>query len=83
MEKIKNSFRTSFKKGFFTGLCDVALRLVAIFIWVITVVLLCRFVWEAFFLPSAAQQRAWWLTYSMMMFLMVTVLAYTAVWDRE
>lgn len=83
MEKIMNSIKAPFKKGIITGSLDIIFRLVSITIWAVTVQLLCRFMWEAVFLETVSSQKVWWLTYSMMMFVMVTVLAYTAVWDRE
>ncbi len=78
-----NSIKAPFKKGIITGALDILFRLVSITIWAVTVHLLFRFMWEAVFLETIPAQKVWWLTYSMMMFVMVTVLAYTAVWDRE
>ena len=83
MEKIMNSIKAPFKKGLITGSLDILFRVISLAIWLVTVKLLLRFMWEAIFLETVSSQKVWWLTYSMMMFIMVTVLAYTAVWDRE
>lgn len=80
---IKNSFRASFRNGIFYGLLDILFRLVALCLWILTVKLLITFMWEAVFVIKVNSERIWWLVYSSMSLVMVTLLAYTAVWDRE
>jgi len=83
MEKIKNSFKASFRKGFIYGLLDFVFRCVALILWLMTVKLLCSFVYEAIFEEPFFSETVWWCIYSMLMFVTVSVLAYEAVWDRE
>ena len=83
MSKFLNSFKVSFRKGIFIGLLDVIFRLVITFIWLIVVKVLISFVWEAVTLPQLTGQRLWWLAYSLLTFLIVSILAYSAVIDRE
>ena len=83
MEKIKNSFKASFRKGIIIGLLDIIFRLGALFIWLATVKLLLAFVYEALFQEPLFAETIWWCVYSFLMFITVTALAYEAVWDRE
>lgn len=83
MNKFLNSFKVSFRKGILIGLLDVLFRILIAFVWVIIVRLLCSFVWEAITLPQLTGQRLWWLAYSLLAFIIVSVLGYTAVIDRE
>ena len=83
MNKFLNSFKVSFSKGIFIGLLDVLFRIIIAFVWVVIVRLLCIFVWEAITLPQLTGQRLWWLAYSFLAFLIVTILGYSAVIDRE
>ena len=83
MEKIRKSFKASFRKGIIFGLLDIVFRLVALFIWFATVKLLCVFVYEALFQEPLFSETIWWCVYSFLMFITVTALAYEAVWDRE
>ena len=83
MSKFLNSFKVSFSKGIFTGILDIIFRLIIAFIWLVVVRTLCSFVWEAFTLPQLTGQRLWWIAYSVLSFIIVSVLAYTAVIDRE
>ncbi len=83
LNNIANSFRASFRNGKFYGVLDILFRLVALILWVLTVKLLLTFMWEAVFVIKINSERIWWLVYSSMSLVMVTLLAYTAVWDRE
>ncbi len=83
MSKFLNSFKVSFSKGIFTGIMDIIFRLIIAFIWIIVVRTLCSFVWEAITLPQLTGQRLWWISYSALSFVIVSVFAYTAVIDRE
>lgn len=83
MNKFLNSFKVSFRKGILIGLLDVLFRILIAFVWVIIVRLLCSFVWEAITLPQLTGQRLWWIAYSLLAFIIVSVLGYTAVIDRE
>ena len=83
LDGIKKSFRASFRKGIFYGILDILFRVFALFLWVITVKVLLAFIWEAIFTLTINTERLWWLLYSSLSLLMVTVLAYTAVYDRE
>ena len=83
MNKFLNSFKTSFQKGFFTGILDIIFRIVIAFIWLIVVRTLCSFVWEAITLPQLTGQRLWWIAYSALAFIIVSVLGYSAVIDRK
>lgn len=83
LNNITNSFRSSFRNGKLYGVLDIIFRLVALCLWVLTVKLLLTFMWEAVFVLKINSERIWWLVYSSMSLVMVTLLAYTAVWDRE
>ncbi|MBQ4493886.1 MAG: hypothetical protein II972_04740 [Elusimicrobiaceae bacterium] len=83
MNKFLNSFKISFSKGILIGILDILFRLVIAFIWVIVVRLLILFVWEAITLPQLTGQRLWWIAYSALAFVIVSVLGYSAVIDRE
>ena len=83
MEKIKNSFKASFKKGFIIGMIDLVFRLAALVLWFLTVKLLLSFVYEALFQEPILSETIWWCVYSFLMFITITALAYEAVWDRE
>ena len=83
LKNISNSFRASFRKGKIYGILDILFRLVALCLWVLTVKLLLTFMWEAIFVIKVNSERLWWLIYSSMSLIMVTLLAYTAVYDRE
>ncbi len=83
MNNISNSFRASFRKGILYGVLDILFRLVALTICVLTVKLLLTFMWEAVFVIKIYSERIWWLVYSSIGLVMVTLLAYTAVYDRE
>jgi len=83
LNNIANSFRASFRKGIFFGVLDILFRLVALCLWVLTVKLLLTFMWEALFVININSERIWWLVYSSMSLVMVTLIAYTAVYDRE
>ncbi len=80
---IAYSFRASFRNGIFRGILDILFRLFALCIWILTVKLLLTFMWEAVFVIKINSERIWWLVYSSMSLVMVSLLAYTAVWDRE
>nr|MCR5504530.1 hypothetical protein [Elusimicrobiaceae bacterium] len=71
------------RKGILYGVLDILFRLVALTIWVLTVKLLLTFMWEAVFVIKINSERIWWLVYSSIGLVMVTLLAYTAVYDRE
>lgn len=77
------SFRASFRNGIFYGVLDILFRLVALCLWVLTVKLLLTFMWDAVFELKVNSERIWWLVYSSMSLVMVSLLAYTAVYDRE
>lgn len=83
MRQFINSIKNSFKKNIFIGIADVLFRLFSAFIWVVVVVLLWQFVWEAFTVPQLASQKMWWLSYSVLVFIVISTLAYTAIFDRE
>ena len=83
LDNIVYSFRASFKNGIFLGVLDILFRIVALCLWILTVKLLLTFMWEAVFVLKINSERIWWLVYSSMSLVMVTLLAYTAVWDRE
>lgn len=83
LNNIADSFRASFRKGIFYGVLDILFRLVALCLWVLTVKLLLTFMWEAVFVIKINSERLWWLVYSSMSLVMVTLLAYTAIYDRE
>ncbi len=83
LNNIANSFRSSFRNGKFYGILDILFRLVAFCLWLLTVKLLLTFMWEAIFVLKINSERIWWLVYSSMSLVMVTLLAYTAVYDRE
>jgi len=83
MNKFLNSFKISFSKGVFIGILDILFRLVIAFIWLIVVKLLITFVWEAITLPQLTGQRLWWIAYSLFVFVIVSVLGYSAVINRE
>jgi len=83
LNNISNSFRASFRKGTFYGILDILFRVLALCLWVITVKLLLTFMWEAVFVIKINSERIWWFVYSSMSLVMVTLLAYTAVCDRE
>lgn len=80
---IKKSISAPFRKGIIYGILDILFRLVAIFLWVITAKVLFSFIWEAIFVLNVSTERVWWIIYSLMSLLMLTLLAYTAVYDRE
>lgn len=83
MNKFLNSFKISFSKGVFIGILDILFRLVIAFIWIVVVKLLITFVWEAITLPQLTGQRLWWVAYSLFVFVIVSVLGYSAVINRE
>ncbi len=83
MNKFLNSFKVSFGKSIFLGILDVIFRLIIACVWLIVVRILCSFVWEAITLPQLTGQRLWWIAYSVLSFIIVSVLAYTAIIDRE
>lgn len=83
MNKFLNSFKISFSKGVFIGILDILFRLVIAFIWIVVVKLLITFVWEAITLPQLTGQRLWWIAYSLFVFVIVSVLGYSAVINRE
>ena len=80
---IKKSISISFRKGVLYGVLDILFRAFALFLWVITVKVLLAFIWDAIFTLNINSERIWWLIYSSMSLVMVTLLAYTAVYDRE
>ncbi len=83
LNNIKNSFRASFRKGIVYGILDVLFRVFAFCLWVITVKVLLAFIWDAIFTLNINADRVWWIIYSSMSLVMVTLLAYTAVYDRK
>ena len=83
MSKFINSIKVSFKKSIFIGILDVLFRLAVAFMWLVIVRLLIMFVWEAITLPQLTGQRLWWIAYSALAFIIVSVLGYSAVIDRE
>ena len=83
LNNIINSFRASFRNGTLYGVLDILFRLVALCLWVLTVKLLLTFMWDAVFVLKINSERIWWFVYSSMSLVMVTLLAYTAVYDRE
>lgn len=83
MNKFLNSFRVSFSKGIFVGILDICFRILIVLIWLLVFRLLCLFVWEAITLPQLTGQRLWWIAYSLFVLLIVSVLGYSAVIDRE
>lgn len=78
-----HSLKAPFKKGIIVGSLDFIFRIFALVIWLMTAKILFFFAWDAIFAEPVWSEKIWWLTYSCMTFVMVTVLAYTAVWDRE
>ena len=83
LSNICNSFRASFRKGVLYGILDLLFRVLALCLWILTVKLLLTFMWEAVFVIKINSERLWWFVYSSMLLVMVTLLAYTAVYDRE
>lgn len=83
MSKFLNSFKVSFSKGILVGILDVIFRIVIALVWIFVVKLLITFVWEAITLPQLTGQRLWWIAYSALAFVIVSVLGYVAVIDRE
>ena len=83
MSKFLNSFKVSFSKGIHIGILDIIFRVIIALIWLLVVKLLITFVWEAITLPQLTGQRLWWLAYSVLAFVFVSVLGYSAVIDRE
>lgn len=83
LNNVTNSLSTSFKKGITCGVLDSLFRIFALCVWVLTAKLLLTFMWEAVFVIKINSERVWWFVYSSMSLIMVTLLAYTAVYDRE
>lgn len=83
LNSIKKSFSASFRKGVVYGILDILFRIFALFLWLITVKILLAFIWDAIFTININADRIWWIIYSSMSLIMVTLLAYTAVYDRE
>ena len=83
MSKFLNSFKVSFSKGILTGILDILFRLLVAFVWFMVVRVVVLFAWEAITLPQLAGQRMWWLSYSALILLIVSVLGYTAIFSRE
>lgn len=83
LNNIKRSFRASFRNGIVFGILDILFRIFALFLWFITVKTLLAFIWEAVFTLTINTERVWWLVYSSLSIIMVTALAYTAIYDRE
>ncbi len=83
LNNITDSLRASFKRGIAFGVLDFLFRIFALCVWILTVKLLLTFMWEAVFVIKIDSERLWWFVYSSMSLVMVTLLAYTAVYDRE
>lgn len=83
LSKIRISISKSFDKGLFIGIADIVFRAFSLIVWLFVVWLLCSFVWEAIFDVKITSERIWWILYSLMCFVVITLLAYTAVYDRE
>ena len=83
LRNIKKSLYAPFKRGIIYGVLDILFRIFALFLWVITVKILLSFIWDAIFILNVNAERVWWIVYSSMSLVMISLLAYTAVYDRE
>ncbi len=83
MQKIIESIKVPFRKNFFIGILDMIFRIFSLALWLWVVKVLIMFVVDAVSGDYLASERAWWFAYSAMTFVMATLLAYVAVYDRE
>lgn len=84
MQKIIDSIKVPFRKNFFIGILDIIFRIFSLALWLWIVKVLFVFVWDAAVSGEyLAAERSWWFAYSAMTFVMASLLAYVAVYDRQ
>ncbi len=83
MQKIIESLKVPFRRGKFIGTLDILFRLLALTLYLWFVKTLCLFAWDAVFNTPIPAARAWWLLYCVLSLGVATILAYTAIYDRE
>jgi hypothetical protein len=84
MGKILNSLASPWKHGgFISGILDMLLRIIALFMWCSLTWLVIQFVYDAVFVEILWAKKLWLLGYSSLLFITTTLLAYTAIWDRK
>ena len=84
MNKLLESLKSPWRHGgVIAGLVDMLLRVIALAIWLWVTWLVLRFLYDAIFIEIIWARKMWWIAYSTLIFTVVSVLAYTAVWDRR
>ena len=84
MNKILHSLSSPWRHGgVIAGMLDMLLRVSALVIWCAVAWLALHFIKDAIFVEIVWAQKMWLLGYSLTILTTVSVLAYTAVWDRK
>jgi hypothetical protein len=84
MNKLLRSLSSPWRHGgIIAGILDPLLRVAAIIIWAVTIWLALHFLYDAVFIEIIWAKKFWWIGYSAIIIFTVSVLAYTAVWDRK
>ncbi|MDR0734324.1 MAG: hypothetical protein LBG16_01145 [Elusimicrobiota bacterium] len=84
MNKILHSLSSPWRHGgVIAGVLDMLLRMSALIIWCAVAWLALLFIKDAIFVEIIWVQKMWWLGYSALILTTVSMLAYTAIWDRK
>jgi len=84
MNKLIESLKSPWIHGGpIAGVLDIILRVAALLMWLGVVWFVLQFLYDAIFIEIIWAQKMWWIGYSALLFTMASIIAYTAVWDRE
>ncbi|MBO7238166.1 MAG: hypothetical protein J6U96_02600 [Elusimicrobiaceae bacterium] len=84
MTLLKNLFVKPFAaKGPVWGTADVLIKLLAAFVWLYLMSILCQLMWESIQLDYNPITQLWWLAYCFLIFFGASWLAYIAIFMRD
>ena len=84
MDKLIESLKSPWRHGGpIAGVLDLLLRIIALAMWISVTWLVLQFLYDAIFIEIIWAKKMWWIGYSALLFVTASVVAYTAVWDRE
>ena len=84
MTLLKNLFVKPFAaKGPVWGVADVLVKLLAAFVWLYLMSILCQLMWESIQLDYNPITQLWWLAYCFLIFFGASWLAYIAIFMRD
>lgn len=80
---VRKNIAKSYERGLFWGTLDVLFKLCALIVWLFVVLSIIYIIYSAFRYEFDFQVQAWYMGYSFLVFITISFLAYTALFERR